>query len=74
MPPMINLIAFSLGVIGAWLWSDGLYSIILYLNAPRFNGKKQSWKTDHWIRCVRMGLGLILIGLGLIMIIGFMGE
>ena len=55
---------YLLGIIGAWLFSDGLYSILLYLNAPAYHGKKQTWRKDHWIRVCRMTLGVILIVLG----------
>jgi len=63
------LTAYITGIIGAWLFSDGLLSIFLYLNEIGYHGKKQTWRRDHWIRCVRMGLGLILIGIGALEII-----
>ena len=59
------MITYLMGIIGAWIFSDGLYSIFLYLNKPAYHGRKQTWKRDHWIRVVRMGLGLILIVFGL---------
>jgi len=62
---MIKLLTiYLIGVIGAWIFSDGLYSILLYLGKPGFNGVLQTWKRDHWIRVVRMILGLILIAIG----------
>jgi len=56
--------AFSLGVIGAWLFCDGLFSLMLYTGKPGYTGTPQTWKRDHWIRLVRMVLGLMLIALG----------
>lgn len=53
-----------LAILGTWLISDGIYSIALYFNSPSYEGsKKQTWKRDHWVRIVR-----ILIGLGIIII------
>jgi len=60
---------YLLGVIGAWVFSDGLYSILLYLNKPAYHSRKQTWKRDHWIRCCRMILGLILISFGMVEVI-----
>ena len=58
---------YWLGVIGAWIFSDGLYSILLYLNTLGHDGKRlQTWSRDHWIRVARMGLGLMLIVMGVI--------
>lgn len=56
---------YILGLIGTWLLSDALYSIILYANAPSYDGKtKQTFKRDHWIRVVRAicAIGIIIIG------------
>jgi hypothetical protein len=50
-----------LGVIGAWVFSDGLYSILLYTGKPAYHGPRQTWMRDHWIRLVRMALGLVLV-------------
>ena len=59
------MIIYLTGIIGAWIFSDGLYSILLYLNKSAYHGRKQTWRRDHWIRVARMGLGLILIAFGL---------
>lgn len=59
-----QLVTYFLGVIGAWIFSDGLYSILLYLNKPGYNGPPQTWRRDHWIRCIRMFLGFMLIAFG----------
>ena len=61
------MIEYTLGVIGAWIFSDGLYSIFLYLNKPAYHRGKQTWKRDHWIRVVRMLLGLYLILVGVML-------
>lgn len=60
---------YCLGVIGAWLFSDGLYSILLYLNKPGYNGAEQTWRRDHWIRALRGVLGLIIMALGAILLL-----
>ena len=62
---IIRIIGYSIGLIGMWIFSDGAYSIALYLNTPSFrSGEKQSWKKDHAIRLVRslLGIGLMLAG------------
>jgi hypothetical protein len=55
---------YWLGVIGCWIFSDGLYSLMLYLNAEGFGGKRQTWKRDHWLRAIRMVLGIAIIIIG----------
>jgi len=57
---------YWLGVIGAWIFSDGLYSLILYLSADGHNGRKQTWARDHWLRVVRMTLGVTLVIMGVL--------
>ncbi len=52
------------GYVGVWLLSDGIYSISLYLNSLSYNGEKQSWRRDHWIRVIRCLLGIVLMYLG----------
>ena len=64
------MIGYFIGIIGAWIFTDGLLSILLYLDEIGYHGKKQSWRRDHWIRCVRMALGLILVGLGAVDLLG----
>mgnify|MGYP001612036219 CR=1 FL=1 len=62
---------YVLGLIGMWIFSDGLYSIALYMNAPSFReGEKQSWKKDHAIRLIRIILGIVLIIMGAMGAIG----
>lgn len=51
-----------LAILGTWLISDAIYSIILYLGQPNFDGvKRQTWLRDHSIRIVRGLIGLTLI-------------
>lgn len=61
---MTELMPYFTGIIGAWIFSDGLYSIFLYLGKPGYNGPPQTWRRDHIIRVIRMILGLILIYIG----------
>jgi negative regulator of sigma E activity len=59
------MLGYIVGLIGCWIFSDGLYSIALYLHAPSFReGEKQSWKKDHAIRLVRVLAGIALMVLG----------
>ena len=54
--------------LGTWLLSDAVYSTILYLRAPAWNGEaRQTWKWDHSIRIIRglCALAVIAIGVGL---------
>ena len=52
-----------LAIMGTWLVSDAIYSLLLYLTAPGCEGvKRQTWARDHWVRIVRLLIGLILIG------------
>lgn len=50
-----------LKVFGGWLILDGIGYIIMYWKKPGYNGKPQSWKTDHWLRAVRAAMGVALI-------------
>ena len=55
------------GLIGTWLFCDGLISIRLYLNTTDETGKRmQSWKYDHSIRVLRCLCGLALVAIGAI--------
>ena len=57
--------SYAIGLIGMWIFSDGLLSWILYLNALSYQGsKKQTFKKDHWVRLVRILLGITLMVLG----------
>ena len=66
----LHFLGYIVGLIGLNITMDGLYSLILYLTARSYRGKKQTWQRDHWVRCVRMvcGIALIIIG-GLLVLI-----
>jgi len=55
---------FLLGCMATWIFSDAVYSIVLYLNADSYNGKKQTWRRDHYIRVIRgiLAIAIIIIG------------
>lgn len=56
---------YWIGLIGMWVFSDGILSWTLYLNAPSYEGsKKQTFFRDHWIRCIRIILGVVLMVIG----------
>jgi len=46
-------------VIGMWNVTDGWFSLSLYLK-----DKNQTWYKDHYIRIIRMGLGVLAIYMG----------
>jgi len=50
-----------LKAIGGWLLLDGIGSIIMYYNRTGYDGKKQTWKRDHWMRVVRAAMGVALM-------------
>ena len=51
--------------IGTWLFSDGVYSLLLYLGQPGIDGKKQQgWLRDHSIRILRIILAIVIIIIG----------
>ncbi len=56
---------YWLGCIGTWIFSDALYSLLLYISADGHSGKKQTWMRDHWVRVVRGILGITLVLMGL---------
>ncbi len=59
---MLHLTPVHLAILGTWLFSDAIYSLMLYLTAPGCEGvKQQTWKRDHWLRVVRGIIGLALI-------------
>lgn len=58
------MIGYILGLIGMWIFSDAVYSITLYLNAPSYDGIKQNWKHDHWVRAVRAGTAIAVMIIG----------
>ena len=56
---------YTIGLIGMWVFSDGILSWTLYANSPSYEGsKKQTFKRDHWVRLLRILCGIALIGLG----------
>ena len=56
---------YAVGLIGMWVFSDGILSWTLYLNAPSYEGsKKQTFLRDHWIRLLRIGCGIALMVIG----------
>ncbi len=57
----LKLSPIWIAILGTWLFSDALYSILLYLSADGHSGKPQTWKRDHWVRVVRGVIGLALI-------------
>jgi len=61
---MIDKVDCTLVGIGVWLLADSIISIVLYLNADSYNGKKQSWRRDHIIRVVRAILAILIIYIG----------
>ena len=52
-------------IIGTWLLSDAVYSITLYLNSKSYDGEKQTWKRDHFVRVIRGILAILIIVIGL---------
>lgn len=65
------VIYWVLGGGGMWIFSDAVYSITLYLNAPSYEGsKKQTWGRDHWVRLVRGMIGVIMMIVGWYLFIG----
>ena len=56
---------YAVGLIGMWVFSDGILSWTLYLNAPSYEGsKKQTFLRDHWIRLLRIVCGIALMVIG----------
>jgi len=67
----LTVIGFWIIVIACWIFSDGVYSITLYLNAPSYDGTpKQTWRKDHWVRLVRVIGSIVLIYFGYILLGG----
>ena len=61
----MNLISYLVGLMGVWLFCDGIISIRLYLNAKDETGKRwQSWGYDHSIRLIRCVCGIALVIMG----------
>ena len=55
---------YIIGLIGMWIFSDAVYSYTLYVNAKSYDGEKQNWKQDHWVRAIRAGLSIALMVIG----------
>ena len=56
---------YIIGLIGMWIFTDGIISIRLYLNTLDETGKKlQCWKWDHSIRVLRCICGITLMVMG----------
>ena len=50
-----------LGVGGSWIIGDGIFSWTLYHNAVSYeNNRKQSFLKDHWVRLVRIIIGVLM--------------
>lgn len=61
------MIPLMLSVIGTWIVSDGVLSIMLYLKSMDNTGKRmQSWRYDHIIRLVRIICGIVIIAIAFI--------
>ena len=59
------MIGYLVGLMGMWVFSDGILSWTLYLHAPSYEGsKKQTFLRDHWVRAVRILIGIALMILG----------
>ena len=64
-----QLIGYILGLLGMWVISDGILSWTLYLNAPSYEGsKRQTFFRDHWVRALRIIIGIAIIYLGYLLI------
>ena len=60
---IITLLAvFAMGIVVSM---DGIYSWILYATADSYRGDKQTFARDHFVRLIR-----ILIGIALVIIAG----
>jgi len=61
------MIGYGLGLIGMWLFCDGIISIRIYLNTVDETGKRiQDWKYDHSIRVFRCLCGVAIMVAGAI--------
>jgi len=59
------MVNYAVGLVGMWIVSDGIYSWILYINAPSYEGSnRQTFLRDHWVRLVRILCGVCLIIIG----------
>ena len=51
---------YAIGLVGMWIFTDGIISIKLYL------GTEQTWTNDHSIRIIRCLCGVFLMVVGAI--------
>jgi len=53
---------YIIGLLGMWLFCDGLISIRLYYNKlAETGGRKQNWRYDHSIRIIRILIGFTIM-------------
>ena len=58
---------YAVGLMGMWIFSDGILSWTLYLNAPSYEGsERQTFLRDHWIRLIRILVGIALMVIGVL--------
>lgn len=53
-----------LGIFGTWILGDGIYSLVLYTDRRDSRAQGQSWLRDHWLRLLRIIIGLALMAMG----------
>ena len=53
-------------IAGTWILADAIYSINVYINSPSYEGSRQSFRRDHWVRVVRGILAIIIIVIGVL--------
>ena len=53
---------YIIGLLGMWVFSDGVLSILLYLKSADHSGKRlQTWRYDHIIRLARCLIGITIM-------------
>ena len=53
---------YILGLLGMWIFCDGIISIrIYYGKLAETGGRKQGWILDHSIRLIRIVIGIYMI-------------
>ena len=57
----MTIYSYAVGIAGAWIFSDALYSYMLYMGGKSYRGDPQTWAKDHWVRAVRGVIGLFLV-------------
>jgi len=56
---------YWLGIIGCWIFADGIYSWSLYHNASTYGSNvTQTFLRDHWLRLVRIIIGVAIMIIG----------